>query len=113
MKKTVKKTARAKKRPAKPARKARKAKAAVHAARARRAAKATAPTEDRRSAEDQLTELKQRLLEISDLGAVGSVLGWDEATYMPKGGAAARGRQSATLSRACAMSARSIPRSAG
>ncbi len=99
MKKTVKKTARAKKRPAKPVRKARKAKAAVHAARARRAAKATAPTEDRRSAEDQLKELKQRLLEISDLGAVGSVLGWDEATYMPKGGAAARGRQSATVSR--------------
>ena len=99
MKKTVKKTARSKKRPAKPVRKARKAKAAVHAARARRAAKATAPTEDRRSAEDQLKELKQRLLEISDLGAVGSVLGWDEATYMPKGGAAARGRQSATVSR--------------
>jgi carboxypeptidase Taq len=54
---------------------------------------------DRRSAEDKLKELKQRLLEISDLGAVGSVLGWDEATYMPKGGAAARGRQGATLSR--------------
>ena len=54
---------------------------------------------DRRSAEDRLAELKRRLLEISDLGAVGSVLGWDEATYMPKGGAAARGRQSATLSR--------------
>ena len=54
---------------------------------------------DRRSAEDRLAELKRRLLEISDLGAVGSVLGWDEATYMPTGGAAARGRQSATLSR--------------
>ena len=54
---------------------------------------------DRRSAEDRLAELKRRLLEISDLGSAGSVLGWDEATYMPKGGAAARGRQSATLSR--------------
>jgi carboxypeptidase Taq len=54
---------------------------------------------DHHSAEDKLKELRQRLLEISDLGAVGSVLGWDEATYMPKGGAAARGRQSAALSR--------------
>jgi carboxypeptidase Taq len=54
---------------------------------------------DRRSAEDRLKELKQRLLDISDLGAVGSVLGWDEATYMPTGGAAARGRQSAAVSR--------------
>ena len=56
-------------------------------------------SKDRRSPEDRLKELRQRLLEISDLGAVGSVLGWDEATYMPKGGAAARGRQSATVSR--------------
>jgi carboxypeptidase Taq len=54
---------------------------------------------DRHSAADKLAELKRRLLEISDLGAVGSVLGWDEATYMPKGGAVARGRQNATLSR--------------
>jgi carboxypeptidase Taq len=52
-----------------------------------------------RSVEDRLAELKQRLLEISDLGAVGSVLGWDEATYMPAGGATARGRQNATVSR--------------
>jgi carboxypeptidase Taq len=52
-----------------------------------------------RSAESCLAELKQRLLEISDLGAVSAVLGWDEATYMPKGGAAARGRQSAAVSR--------------
>jgi carboxypeptidase Taq len=55
--------------------------------------------QDRRSVKDQLGELKQRLLEISDLGAVSAVLGWDEATYMPKGGAAARGRQSAAVSR--------------
>ena len=47
----------------------------------------------------QLTELKQRLLEISDLGAAGSVLGWDQATYMPPGGTDARGRQSAILRR--------------
>jgi carboxypeptidase Taq len=50
-------------------------------------------------AEDLLGELKHRLLEISDLNAAGSVLSWDQATYMPKGGAAARGRQGATLRR--------------
>jgi carboxypeptidase Taq len=52
-----------------------------------------------RSDEDRLKELKRRLLEISDLWAAGAVLGWDQATFMPKRGAAARGRQSATLSR--------------
>jgi len=51
------------------------------------------------SAEDSLKELKRRLLEISDLNAAGSVLSWDQATYMPAGGAAARGRQGATLRR--------------
>src|SRR5262245_18819072 len=64
--------------------------------------KAKAPArrkQDRHSPEDRLKELKQRLLELSDLGAVGSVLGWDEATHMPKGGAASRGRQSAMVSR--------------
>jgi carboxypeptidase Taq len=53
----------------------------------------------RQSAERKLRELKQRLLEISDLDAAGSVLNWDHATYMPKGGAAARARQGALLSR--------------
>ena len=52
-----------------------------------------------RSVEDRLAKLRRRLLEISDIGAAGSVLGWDQATYMPEGGAAARGRQSAILSR--------------
>ena len=51
------------------------------------------------SAEARLAELRQRLLEISDLNNAGAVLGWDQATYMPKGGAAARARQGATLSR--------------
>jgi carboxypeptidase Taq len=46
-----------------------------------------------------LAELRQRLAEISDLNAAGAVLGWDEATYMPPGGALARGRQSALLRR--------------
>lgn len=42
-------------------------------------------------------ELKARLAEIGDLGAAASVLNWDEAVYMPAGGAAARGRQKARL----------------
>jgi carboxypeptidase Taq len=51
------------------------------------------------SPETTLTELRQRLLEISDLGGAGALLGWDQATYMPKDGARARARQGATLSR--------------
>lgn len=47
--------------------------------------------------ENKLKELKTRLAEVSDLGAAGAVLGWDQATYMPPGGASARGRQMATL----------------
>jgi carboxypeptidase Taq len=54
---------------------------------------------DRRSVEVRLADLKRRLLEMSDIGAACAVLGWDQATYMPKGGAAARARQGATLSR--------------
>src|SRR5437588_8402438 len=46
-----------------------------------------------------LVELKQRLREISDLNAAGDVLNWDQATYMPEGGAGARGRQRAMLNR--------------
>jgi carboxypeptidase Taq len=45
----------------------------------------------------QLSELKTRLMEIYDLQNTGLLLGWDEATYMPPGGAAARGRQSALI----------------
>src|SRR5215470_254363 len=51
------------------------------------------------SAEDMLAELKRRLLEINDLSAASSILSWDQATYMPKEGAAARGRQGSTLRR--------------
>jgi carboxypeptidase Taq len=51
------------------------------------------------STEALLAELKGRLLEIADLGAAGAMLSWDQATYMPRGGAAARGRQGATLAR--------------
>jgi carboxypeptidase Taq len=51
------------------------------------------------SDEARLGELERRLSEIGDLGSAGAVLGWDQATYMPAGGAAARARQGATLSR--------------
>jgi carboxypeptidase Taq len=51
------------------------------------------------SDEAKLEELKRRLSEIGDLGSAGAVLGWDQATYMPAGGATARARQGATLSR--------------
>jgi carboxypeptidase Taq len=46
-----------------------------------------------------LVELKRLLREISDLNAASDVLNWDQATYMPKGGAGARGRQRAMLNR--------------
>lgn len=49
--------------------------------------------------EKQYEELKTRLLEIDDLNAAAAVLNWDQTTYMPQGGAAARARQLATLSR--------------
>jgi carboxypeptidase Taq len=42
-------------------------------------------------------ELLTRLREYSDLESASAVLGWDQATYMPEGGAEARGRQLATL----------------
>jgi carboxypeptidase Taq len=49
------------------------------------------------TAEQKLQELKTRLLEINDLGLINALLGWDQSTYMPPGGAPARGRQSAML----------------
>jgi len=54
---------------------------------------------NRRSVEARLAEVRRRLLEISDIGSAGAVLGWDQATYMPSGGAPARARQGATLGR--------------
>jgi len=48
---------------------------------------------------ESLDELKGRLLEVNDLQSAGALLRWDQATYMPSGGAPARGRQLATLSR--------------
>src|SRR5580765_5368711 len=46
-----------------------------------------------------LDALKLRLLEVDDLNAAAALLRWDQTTYMPPGGAPARGRQLATLSR--------------
>ncbi|NJM41411.1 MAG: carboxypeptidase M32 [Anaerolineae bacterium] len=49
--------------------------------------------------ESKLKELKAHLAEVYDLNMVGAVLGWDQATYMPPGGAVARGRQAALIGR--------------
>jgi carboxypeptidase Taq len=49
--------------------------------------------------EEKLQALKTRLLEVKDLTASASVLSWDQATYMPPGGSAARARQISTLRR--------------
>ncbi len=45
----------------------------------------------------KLQELKTSLTEINDLESAAALLYWDQATYMPDGGTAARGRQMATL----------------
>ncbi len=47
----------------------------------------------------KLQDLKHRLLEVNDLSSAAGFLYWDQSTYMPPGGAAARGRQTATLQR--------------
>jgi carboxypeptidase Taq len=49
--------------------------------------------------ENKLAELETRLAEIIDLALAANVLDWDQNVYMPPGGAAARGRQIATLKR--------------
>jgi len=46
---------------------------------------------------DRIAALRQRWLPIFDLNMTASVLRWDQATYMPPGGAEARGRQLALL----------------
>jgi len=47
--------------------------------------------------EAKFQELKNRLREVTDLNYAGAVLEWDQLTYLPPGGGAARGRQIATL----------------
>jgi len=49
--------------------------------------------------ESQLNQLKAILAEVSDLNYAGSLLGWDQQTYMPPSGAESRGNQLATLGR--------------
>jgi carboxypeptidase Taq len=47
----------------------------------------------------ELRDLKKRLAELSYLGQAASVLGWDQHTYMPPGGAEGRAEQLSTLGR--------------
>ena len=49
--------------------------------------------------EPKFLEIKGRLAEIHDLNKIGWVLGWDQRTMMPPGGAAVRAEQLATLQR--------------
>ena len=49
--------------------------------------------------EEILNNLKARLKEVNDLASAGEVLAWDQSTYMPPEGAAARGQHMATLGR--------------
>lgn len=48
---------------------------------------------------EKLKELKARLIEADNLNMAAAMLNWDQMTYMPPGGGAARGRQLATLER--------------
>jgi carboxypeptidase Taq len=47
--------------------------------------------------QEKLTELKRLIREARDINGALGVLYWDQSTYMPSGGAAARGRQMALL----------------
>ncbi len=49
--------------------------------------------------QDKLNQLKAHLLEASDLEGAQALLSWDQSTYMPPGGGAARARQGALLAR--------------
>lgn len=49
--------------------------------------------------DDKLTALQVLLHEVDDLNMAAALLSWDQTTYMPPGGAEARGRQIATLAR--------------
>src|SRR2546428_11530651 len=46
-----------------------------------------------------LDQLRSRLAQIIDLDHAAAVLGWDQQTYMPSGGAPARAEQLATLAK--------------
>jgi len=49
--------------------------------------------------ETKLQKLRSHLIEINDLKSAAALLSWDQSTYMPPGGAAARARHLATLRR--------------
>jgi carboxypeptidase Taq len=49
--------------------------------------------------QSKFQQLKTHLLEANDISSAAGLLYWDQSTYMPPGGAPARARQSATLSR--------------
>jgi carboxypeptidase Taq len=49
--------------------------------------------------EPKIQQLRTILEEVSDLNYVSAVLGWDQQTYMPPGGAEARGNQLALIGR--------------
>ena len=49
--------------------------------------------------EGKLQELRERLAEVSDLGRAARLLGWDQQVMMPRGGAAERAEQLATVGR--------------
>ena len=46
-----------------------------------------------------IERLKARLADYRSIGEAMALLSWDQQTYMPKGGAPARARQLATLSK--------------
>ena len=48
---------------------------------------------------ENLDRLKNRLADITHLSHAAAILSWDQTTYMPPAGAAARGEQLATLSK--------------
>lgn len=49
--------------------------------------------------DEKLQSLKDKLKDVINLNNAGAVLSWDQQTYMPSGGAAARAEQLATLSK--------------
>src|SRR5262245_3823267 len=57
------------------------------------------PMADRSPFQESVARLGTLLGEAYDLDMVRSLLQWDQATYMPEGGAAARGRQLALIGR--------------
>lgn len=57
------------------------------------------PTATAAPASTQYDQLRAILREAGTLGSIGSLLGWDQETYMPHGGAAHRGDQTGMIAR--------------